>query len=136
MPWMVVSCFMRANRHTKVAGQLSFSLPDEPAGTFPQDRFPNNYGGATAGSVIEADLRGSRNQLLITGFTSLEKIVSYLASFYGSNAEFHCVRLLLGHEPLATGGRAWHSKDFEFSQAITDYWLDLRKTDNTSPDES
>src|SRR5947208_11478 len=115
---------MRANRHTKVAGQLSFSLPDEPADTFLHDRYPNNYGGATAGSVIETDLQGSKNQLPITGFTSLEKIVSYLASFYRSNAEFQCLRLLLGHEPLATAGGTWHSKELEFSQAITDYWLD------------
>jgi len=66
-------------------GQLAFDLESgEPPPSLPHALLPNNYGGKTAGAVIETDLRGSRDQLIVTGFTSLEKIVTYLASYYGT----------------------------------------------------
>jgi hypothetical protein len=85
---MSVRRVQKSRRDVHPAEQLSLGLPDRGIPPLSHDQFPNNFARNTAGSRIEADLQSSQDQLLITGFTSLEKIVSYLAPHYGSDLSF------------------------------------------------
>jgi SNF2-related domain/Helicase conserved C-terminal domain len=112
------------NRDDLHPEQLSLDLSgDIGVPSLSLDQFPNNYAGNTAGTRIEADLHDAQDQLLVTGFTSLEKIIGYLASFYGSDINLRSLRVLLGHEPLGSNV-TWRTSAAKFSQEITDYWLD------------
>jgi superfamily II DNA or RNA helicase len=79
------------------------------------------------GSIIENDLRRSKNPLIITGYASLEKIIDFLAdchSSWQSNPDaFEQIRILLGNEPYPT-----KAQEFRYSkklpQEIEDYWME------------
>jgi hypothetical protein len=83
-----------------------------------RERFPYNYATSTVGSIIEKDLRSSKNPLIITGYASLEKIIDFLAdchSSWQSNPDaFDKIRILLGNEPYPA-----KSQDFSSSQKFS-----------------
>ncbi len=92
-----------------------------------RERFPYNYAKSSVGSIIENDLRHSKNPLIITGYASLEKIIDFLADCYSSwqsNPDaFERIRILLGNEPYPTKAQEFLSYH-KFSQEIEDYWME------------
>lgn len=88
-------------------------------------RFPNNFNRLIAGTVIEEDLKQAENPLIVTGFTSLEKIIDYLAPFVREEKAPTHLQILLGHEPAAPQ-HATISKQLRLPRAIADYWLERR----------
>lgn len=115
----------KASRHTAGEG-FQFGLNFGPAHSHPPvnpEQFPNNFGGLTAGRQIREDLRSSHDHLIITGFTSLETIVSYLADIEASVYRPRRVRILLGHEPVVRS-TIWHSRHQRLQQEVVDYWLE------------
>jgi superfamily II DNA or RNA helicase len=92
-----------------------------------RDRFPYNYAKSSVGSIIENDLRRSKNPLIITGYASLEKIIDFLADCYSSwqsNPDaFDRIRILLGNEPYPTKAQEFPTS-YNFSQDIEDYWME------------
>ena len=91
-----------------------------------RERFPYNYAKSSVGSIIEKDLRSSKNPLIITGYASLEKIIDFLAdchSSWQSNPDaFDRIRILLGNEPYPTKAQEFLYSE-KFSQEIEDYWM-------------
>ena len=92
-----------------------------------RERFPYNYAKSSVGSIIENDLRRSKNPLIITGYASLEKIIDFLAdchSSWQSNPDaFDRIRILLGNEPYPTKAQEFPYSE-KFSQKIEDYWME------------
>lgn len=92
-----------------------------------RERFPYNYAKSSVGSIIENDLRRSKNPLIITGYASLEKIIDFLAdchSSWQSNPDaFEQIRILLGNEPYPTKAQEFPYSE-KFSQEIEDYWME------------
>jgi SNF2-related domain len=86
-------------------------------------RFPNNFNNRTAGSKIERDLRTSQDPLIITGFTSLEKVVEYLAPYHRAGSLPPRLRLLLGHEPTAPQHDTIDRR-MRLPRTVADYWLE------------
>ncbi|NTU85717.1 MAG: hypothetical protein HGA45_41380, partial [Chloroflexales bacterium] len=97
------------------------------------DRFPHNrpsrYGvRRTVGDVLGADLAAARQVLIITGFSSLDQLVRFLASCErpgeAGMRPKERIRILLGHEPLAAPYRPRPAAGTTvFADDIRDYWL-------------
>lgn len=92
-----------------------------------RERFPYNYEKFSVGSIIENDLRRSKNPLIITGYASLEKIIDFLADSYSSwqsNPDaFEQIRILLGNEPYPTKAQEFRYSE-KLPQEIEDYWME------------
>jgi superfamily II DNA or RNA helicase len=88
------------------------------------DRFPYNHNRLTVGKLIEEDLLGSLNPLIITGYTSLDKLIRFLATCHRQADSFEFIRILLGNEPSPSQRQAFRFSYQEFSQEVTDYWLE------------
>ncbi|PSM48492.1 helicase [Chroococcidiopsis sp. CCALA 051] len=88
------------------------------------DRFPYNYGESNVESVVVPDLSSSCNPLIITGYTSVAKLVDFLADCYEHLDTFERIRILLGNEPTFTQQQEFRLKHHSFSQQIKDYWLE------------
>lgn len=106
---------------------MNHSNCDTDSGWPDRERFPYNYAKSSVGSIIENDLRRSKNPLIITGYASLEKIIDFLAdchSSWQSNPDaFEQIRILLGNEPYPTKAQEFRYSE-KFSQEIEDYWMD------------
>lgn len=89
-----------------------------------QERFPINSHGRQVKDPVEQDLFTSRNPLIITGYTSLNKLIGFLASCRETETSYTQIRVLLGHEPTSSPQQEFHSTRHRFSQDISDYWLD------------
>lgn len=105
-------------------GQLDVFLdPGFP----PHVRFPYNYRAKRVGSLVEPDLLDSPAPLLITGYTSLDQIVSFLSACYERTNDtpdaFRSIRVLLGHEPNALAKDRIRLGDHALSEEIASYWL-------------
>lgn len=89
------------------------------------DRFPHNFPGHTVRDQVWSDLTDARFPLLITGYSSLEWIVDFLAELAGSGLENKNVRVLIGFEPrvLATTRRST-TPYRSLPQELNDYWLE------------
>jgi len=72
----------------------------------PQARFPINGYGRHVEEPVKQELSASRDPLIITGYTSLT------------------IRILLGHEPIASPQYEFRSSRHHFSQEVNDYWLE------------
>src|SRR5688572_20864265 len=105
-------------------GQLdAFIVPAEPLWP-PANRNPFNYPPSKVSHVLEPDLLESKAVLIITGYTSLPRVVSLLSAYHKhiqSDLSRH-VRLLIGHEPIFRKRRVFGGSD-HLEQAIADYWL-------------
>jgi superfamily II DNA or RNA helicase len=106
---------------------MNHSNCDTDSGWPDRERFPYNYAKSSVGSIIENDLRRSKNPLIITGYASLEKIIDFLAdchSSWQSNPDaFEQIRILLGNEPYPTKAQEFSYSE-NFSQEIEDYWME------------
>jgi hypothetical protein len=63
---------------------MSHSNYETDSGWPNRERFPYNYEKSSVGSIIEKDLRSSKNPLIITGYASLEKNIDFLADCHSN----------------------------------------------------
>jgi hypothetical protein len=98
---------------------------DRAAPALDPERFPNNLNALTTGMVIEQDLRAAAEPLIITGFTSLPKLVDYLAPLLRNERMPALLQILVGHEPAAPQ-RDTLIRKHALPRAIADYWLEQR----------
>ena len=107
--------------------QLEIPL-GEVANLPPPERFPYNHGRHKVEDFIIPDLKASKNPLIVTGYTSLDQLISFLSNCYQDllrDAEaFAQIRVVLGHEPLLTPKSNFQMKEHQLSQAVIDYWLE------------
>lgn len=88
------------------------------------ERFPYNYGESNVESVVLPDLSSSRNPLIITGYTSIARLIDFLASCYENLDTFERIRILIGNEPGLTPQQEFRLKHHGLSQQVKDYWLE------------
>lgn len=89
--------------------------------------FPHNRPGVTVAEVIDPDLRSSADPLLVTGYSSLGRLIPLLAHFESrrqrDSDSMHRVRVLIGHEPHRSNRQDFGLRGRPLSQEVTDYWL-------------
>jgi superfamily II DNA or RNA helicase len=88
-------------------------------------RFPGNILGHTADGIIQSDLDHSGSPLLITSYTSLDRIIDFLANIHHRRTQYGNAgaAIVIGHEPSRT--RRTNHKDSRqrFEKEISEYWL-------------
>lgn len=92
-------------------------------GHFPENtRLPHNYAGYTVDQVLQIDLRNDKDPLIITGYTSLLRVIKLIAGL----TEEQSLRLLIGNEPfpLATAGMTL--EPMSLPDEIHTYWTTQR----------
>ncbi|QKT03531.1 helicase [Ectothiorhodospiraceae bacterium 2226] len=82
-------------------------------------RFPLNVNRQHVGDQVLADLRGSREPLIVAGYASLDKLIDFIADC----PEDTQVRLLLGFEPFPSRRESFHVRGYSFPKEVETYWL-------------
>ncbi|MFO7983891.1 MAG: SNF2-related protein [Desulfuromonadales bacterium] len=85
------------------------------------DRFPHNFNKAKVESVVLNDLATSAFPLIITGFTSLDYVIDFLADLPDDRPE--TLRLLIGSEPTLSRRSQYSISKKTLPQEVIDYWL-------------
>lgn len=88
------------------------------------ERFPTNVQRPDTGYWVKLDSSVSSDYLIITGFSSLEYLVSF---FYRASIEPEKrYRVVLGNEPLHREGKKWEKRFGKVSleKEIEEYWLE------------
>ena len=83
--------------------------------------FPFNQSKTSVGSIVEADLKASANPLIVTGFTSLDKLISFCSKLDAQNTK---LRILLGSEPYDTQRAEFRISNIAFPDEVRSYWLE------------
>ena len=89
-------------------------------------RFPFNRAGAHVREVVWADLVASRSPLIVAGYSSIDRLVAFIADWTPTAPVDGQVRLLLGAEPFPTQRRSFASAELAFTAEVRRYWLDER----------
>jgi hypothetical protein len=98
-----------------------FSASPEPTSPWPDvRRFPCNVPGANVADVVLEDLRQSESPLIVTGYASLDRVVSFLAGLEDRPGP---VRLLFGAEPYVSGRERFELRADDFPEEVRAYWL-------------
>ncbi|WP_430009755.1 SNF2-related protein [Methylophaga lonarensis] len=106
---------------------LTLPLFDEEAdsargmlGSWPDgQRFPVNEEGYSVAQIVEADLRASKQPLLITGYASLDRLIDFVASCQNASS----IRIVLGAEPFDSRRDSFELGTHSFSREMEHYWL-------------
>lgn len=61
------------------------------------DRFPYNFSSTRVEQIVREDLAGSASPLIVTGFTSLDCLIDFVAGLPQYRPE--AIRILIGSEP-------------------------------------
>ncbi len=85
-------------------------------------RFPLNFAGHKVEDVICADIAASTAPLLVTGFTSLDYLIDFVAGLPEEGPE--TVSLLLGSEPAPARRSDYGFSQKSYPQEVLDYWLE------------
>lgn len=85
------------------------------------DRFPFNFKSTHVEDVVLKDLAASRSPLIITGFTSLDYIIDFIAALPQDTP--NDIRLLIGSEPSPARRSEYSLKQKSLPQEVVDYWL-------------
>lgn len=88
-------------------------------------RFPGNVPGHTADDVILADLRSSDAPLLITSYTSLDRVIEFLADVYHRKQSEPPAgaTVVIGHEPSRARRTNHRDSRQRFETEIAEYWF-------------
>ncbi|HEX8451538.1 MAG TPA: SNF2-related protein [Longimicrobium sp.] len=88
-------------------------------------RFPGNVSGHTADSVILEDLRSSQSPRLITSYTSLDRVIEFLADIYHRKQTdpLAGATVVIGHEPSRARRTNHRDSRQRFEAEISDYWF-------------
>ncbi|MEJ2689341.1 MAG: SNF2-related protein [Deltaproteobacteria bacterium] len=84
-------------------------------------RFPFNFEKDKVEDLVLKDLSTSTSPLIITGFTSLDYIIDFVADLPEDQPAV--IRLLVGSEPSPARRTKFHLKKKDFPQEVIDYWL-------------
>ena len=87
------------------------------------ERFPLNFDGKRVEQIIREDLKASNSPLIITGFTSLDYLVDFIANLPINHPEN--IRILLGSEPSPARRQDYSLGASNFQQEVIDYWLEV-----------
>jgi len=85
-------------------------------------RFPLNFAAQKVEDVLGDDIRESVSPLLITGFTSLDYLIDFVAGL--SEQQPETISILLGSEPSPARRSEYRLKRKSFPQEVLDYWLE------------
>jgi len=85
------------------------------------ERFPHNFSKAKVESVVLTDLANSVSPLIVTGFTSLDYVIDFLADLPAERPQ--TLRLLIGSEPTASRRSQYSISKKTLPQEVIDYWL-------------
>ena len=88
---------------------------DSPART----RFPLNLDDSKVEDMVLPDLKQSVSPLLVTGYTSLERLIDFAADWAGRSH----ARLLIEHEPHPSRRETYKPGARSFPHEVGDYWL-------------
>ena len=86
------------------------------------ERFPHNFDKTQVEQVVLKDLAESRLPLIVTGFTSLDYIIDFVADLPPEKPE--TVQLLIGSEPTPARRSTYSLEKKTLPQEVIDYWLD------------
>jgi hypothetical protein len=86
-----------------------------------RERFPYNLEKNKVEDLVLKDLASSISPLIITGFTSLDYIINFVADLPADQPEV--IRLLVGSEPVPARRPEYSLKKKNLPQEIIDYWL-------------
>ncbi len=103
----------------KVDIQASILGVDEWPG---QERFPHNFNNTRVENIVLKDLEESISPLIVTGFTSLDYIIDFVADLPTEKPEL--IRLLIGSEPSPARHQEYSLRKKTLPQEVIDYWLD------------
>ncbi|WP_292949419.1 MULTISPECIES: SNF2-related protein [unclassified Neptuniibacter] len=94
-----------------------------PEGSFPEiTRIPHNYGRNTVDSVLKIDLQHEKEPFIVTGYTSLLRVVRLIAGL----KEDQDLRLLIGNEPFPITNAPMSLALVTFPEEVQKYWLNKR----------
>ncbi|MCS3904105.1 superfamily II DNA or RNA helicase [Methylohalomonas lacus] len=85
------------------------------------ERFPLNLPGRSTGSIIERDLFAASDALIVTGYTSLGRLISFLGCL--SSERQQPLRLLIGAEPHPTARTDFNLQGHDLPDEIRRFWL-------------
>ena len=85
------------------------------------ERFPHNFNKTKVESVVLSDLASSASPLIVTGFTSLDYIIDFLADLPADKPQ--TLRLLIGSEPTLSRRSQYSINKKALPQEVIDYWL-------------
>lgn len=88
-----------------------------------QQRFPLNFEKNTVEDIVLNDIRSSTSPLIITGYTSLDYLIDFIADREGEGPEL--ISILLGSDPSPARRKAYSFKQSKFPQEVVDYWLEV-----------
>ena len=92
-------------------------------GCFPKNnRMPHNYSIYTVDEVLRIDLLQDKDPLIITGYTSLLRVIKLIAGL----AEDQCLRLLIGNEPFPLAKVGMTLEPLSLPEEIHSYWTTHR----------
>ena len=83
--------------------------------------FPFNKKNTSVGSIVEQDLRRSKNPLIVTGYASLDKLIKFSSVIDAHNES---IRILLGSEPYESQRTEFRIDTVTFPDEIREYWLE------------
>lgn len=86
------------------------------------EKFPLNRPGETAGRLILGDLRASQSPMVVTGYASLDRVISFIADL--GERQGGPVRLVFGNEPFESRTSNFTLKGKQFPDEVRDYWLE------------
>ena len=86
-------------------------------------RFPLNFDGKRVEQIVREDLKSSKIPLIITGFTSLDYLIDFVADLPVDSPGK--IRILLGSEPTAARRKEYSLKSSSFPQEVVDYWFEI-----------
>lgn len=101
-------------------GSSRTGLINDPSLIWPAaSRFPLNLHNRSVKDVIFADLEGSKEALIITGYASLVQIIE----FSDSVTDDKKIRILFGNEPYESNKNVYRVREQEMSEEAEAYWL-------------
>jgi hypothetical protein len=85
------------------------------------ERFPHNVGKTRVETIVLQDLAKSISPLIVTGFTSLDFVIDFLADLPIEQPT--TIRLLIGSEPTLSHRSHYSVNKKTLPQEVVDYWL-------------
>lgn len=100
----------------------AFKPKDErPGRTWPDSALLPHNEDASVANIVEADLAASADVLIVTGYASLDRIITFLAGRHDRPSDR--VRILFGNEPFASRRDGIGVSRRRLSDEMRDYWL-------------
>jgi hypothetical protein len=113
-----------APRRTKAPANGAIQLTFQDAGWPDPERFPYNAAHTHVRKQVLRDLRESQRPLVITGYSSLDVLIDWLADYAQAPQPPAEIRLVLGHEPQPQVRPTHRLPGYSFADEIRDYWLE------------